>query len=213
MDFLFDPSLVLYLPLYQLAGASFMSRDAYGHLCTVTGALWRPKGRQFDSSDDKIDCGNTSSLNLTDEITVEVWMQSSVAGVGDVRGIVIKEGSYREPWMLYVGAPNGVRWYASQTGGAWDWAITADNVWTATEFCHIVATHHQSEGSLLYKDGVIIGSDTTEGKIKSEASAPVVISKRTQYFGGLIGEVRIYSRRLSLIEIQRNYLTTKWRYQ
>ena len=58
MDFIFDPSLVLYLPLYQPDGASFASRDAYGHLCTVTGALWTPQGRTFDGADDIIDLGN-----------------------------------------------------------------------------------------------------------------------------------------------------------
>ena len=40
MGFIFDPSLVLYLSLWKLDGDSFMSKDAYGHLCTVTGALY-----------------------------------------------------------------------------------------------------------------------------------------------------------------------------
>jgi len=50
-DFIFDPSLVLYLPLYQLDGWAFMSRDAYGHLCSVTGAKWTPQGRDLDEQD------------------------------------------------------------------------------------------------------------------------------------------------------------------
>ena len=54
MNFIFDPSLVLYLPLHQRDGSSFMSKDAYGHVCTVTGAVWTPEGRLFDGVDDYI---------------------------------------------------------------------------------------------------------------------------------------------------------------
>ena len=52
--FLLDPSLVLYLPLYQLDGASFMSRDAYGHLGVNYGSTWTPQGRSFDGVDDYV---------------------------------------------------------------------------------------------------------------------------------------------------------------
>ncbi|MDO8687497.1 MAG: hypothetical protein Q7K41_02790, partial [Dehalococcoidales bacterium] len=62
MDFIFDPSLVLYLPLYEPDSSSLMSKDAYGHLAAVTGATWGTLGRTFDGSDDQIDCGNASSL-------------------------------------------------------------------------------------------------------------------------------------------------------
>jgi len=51
MDFIFDPSLVLCLPLYERDGSSFPSRDTYGHLCTVTGALWRENGHYFGGLD------------------------------------------------------------------------------------------------------------------------------------------------------------------
>ena len=72
MDFIFDPSMVLYLPLYELDGASFMSKDAYGHLCTVTGALWTSQGRDFDGIDDSITLP-TAFDSLTD-LTLEAWL-------------------------------------------------------------------------------------------------------------------------------------------
>lgn len=53
-EFILDPSLALYLPLYKLDGAKIMSQDAYGQLFTVTGALWQPDGRLFDGSDDML---------------------------------------------------------------------------------------------------------------------------------------------------------------
>ena len=55
--FKLDPSLVLYLPLYELDGSSFRSRDAYGHLATVTGALWTPQGRTLMGQMTKLTAG------------------------------------------------------------------------------------------------------------------------------------------------------------
>ena len=33
MDYIFDSSVALYLPLCELDGTSFQSKDAYGHMC------------------------------------------------------------------------------------------------------------------------------------------------------------------------------------
>ena len=98
MNFIFDPYLVLYLPLYELDGASFMSKDAYGHLCTVIGALWRPNGRYFDGIDDRIDLGIALLGNAN---TLEIWARrfdatdTDQALVGQFRG-----GSYWETWGM-----------------------------------------------------------------------------------------------------------------
>ena len=54
-EFIHDPSLVLYLPLYKHAGAVISDESHLGHLCTVTGALWRPNGRYFNGSTNKIE--------------------------------------------------------------------------------------------------------------------------------------------------------------
>ena len=81
MDFIFDPSLALYLPLYELDGASFMSKDAYGHSCTAIGALWRPNGRWLDGINDYINCGADTSFDISGTMTLEVWMKRTSAGV------------------------------------------------------------------------------------------------------------------------------------
>src|SRR3972149_6505876 len=77
--FQYDPSCVLYLPLYELDGASFASRDAYGHLCTVTGATWGLQGRTFNGTSDWINCG-TSSILVPPQITLEFWLYITESG-------------------------------------------------------------------------------------------------------------------------------------
>ena len=74
-----DPSLVLDLPLYELDGASFMSKDTYGHLCTVTNTLWRLDGRHFAGAD-FINCGTGPSLAPSNALTIEGWFYIDPAG-------------------------------------------------------------------------------------------------------------------------------------
>ena len=72
MDFIFDPSLVLYLPLGQLDGTSFVSQDAYGHLCTVTGTVWGSRGRYFDGADDLVNAN--AAINAIQDLSVGIIM-------------------------------------------------------------------------------------------------------------------------------------------
>jgi hypothetical protein len=74
VNFVYDPSLVFHLPLYELDGDSFISKDACGHLCTVTGAVWTPRGSDFDGLDDKITVPDHSSLCPAGAMTLEFWL-------------------------------------------------------------------------------------------------------------------------------------------
>ena len=66
--------ITLSLPLWKRDGTEFIDESPYGHLCTVTGALWGTQGRFFDGADDVIDCGGDASIAaITGDLTLEVW--------------------------------------------------------------------------------------------------------------------------------------------
>ena len=213
MNFIFDPSLVLYLPLYELDVASFQSKDASGHLCTVTGALWRPNGRYFDGTDDKIDVGTVSLFNFTSSaFTIEAWLYiSGLTASGNIfcRGLYETDG-----YRLFYNAAGRLRFDTSQSGAnqrtdANEGRITA-NIWQ-----HLVATR-DGASIKLYRN--IVDITDSPGSHQNP-----VTSTRNAYIGqndgggefvkGTIGEVRIYSRALTPLEIQHIYLATKWRYR
>lgn len=83
--FIYDPECRFYLPLKRLDGNSFMSKDARGHLCTRSGALWGPDGWYFDGADDKIDCGSdfigTSACTVIAVIKPTGWGESDVGRI------------------------------------------------------------------------------------------------------------------------------------
>ncbi len=206
MDFIFDPSLVLYLPLEQLDGSSFTSKDAYGHLCTVTGALWRPNGHYFDKSDDQIDCGNPVATQLTSALTLDIWCKPS--NVTAVQAIVSKDnGAQRnywisiEPSLLFTMVVSNVKKELSMG------VSPVIDTWY-----NFVGT---SDGINMraYVNGEY--KTTRAGGVCDNDAVNLIIGSRIsdRYFGGVIGEVRIYNRALTFPEIQHNYLATKWRYR
>lgn len=78
-----DPYLVFHADLKKHDGASFTSDDAYGHLCTVTGATWGMQGRSFDiAHDDIITIPDSTNWNIgASDFTIIVWAKHSELGV------------------------------------------------------------------------------------------------------------------------------------
>ena len=213
MDFIFDPSLALYLPLHRLDSASFMSKDAYGHPCTVTGALWTPRGRSFDGSDDQIDCGTGSGLDITGSgITLEAWINgTSFVTSPAYRGIICKDDTTNR-WYFMIHSELTIIYCAIVTStGTAEITTTTD----LTGWNHIVFTY---DGSYLrtYKNGAEVGTAVAHtGTINSVSHNVFIGCNRSteRWFKGLIGEARVYSRALTPPERMHNYLATKWRYR
>ena len=57
----------------------------------------------------------------------------------------------------------------------------------------------------------VIGVDSS-WKMAPFSKVGAAWANRNYYFKGLIGDVRVYNRALTPLEIQRIYLATKWRY-
>jgi len=212
MDFICDPSLVLYLPLYQLDGASFMSKDAHGHLCSVTGALWRPNGRWFDGSDDKLSLGNDLVLYPA-QFTWEFWVNPDDltlymplrGGVGVVK-----------PQECHINSGTGSIYFNFRQSDSTQITITiSDYTVSPGDFTHLAFT---ADGSTLrgYYNALLSSvTDTYDGTILTDGRDALLIgsTRGSRWMKGYIGEVRLYSRALTPPEIQHNYLATKWRYR
>jgi hypothetical protein len=205
---------VLYLPLWRpdMAGTTIISKDRYAHSCTVTGALWRPNGRWFDGVDDYVDCGPGASLKIPNTLTLEAWLyqkggtinQFSI-GHGQVDGY-----KYGLIWC----SPNAKMAFAFHNGVGWgDRAVSQSiplNTWV-----HVAGVWDGSYAEIYINGG-------REDRQAVTGTIPYVAADRAylgyalaagHWWNGLIGEVRIYNRALTALEIQNIYLKTKWRYR
>ena len=210
-NFIFDSSLVLYLPLYQLDGASFMSRDAYGHLCTVTGATWGIQGRIFDGTDDLINCGNKTIFDLDTYATILMWIKSDAA-IAEYDTFIGRESSTTAgaKWMFWY--RNGTISVTIHDGTTSDEVYSSAWTPSTTNFEQICFTKSGNDYA-FYLNGQSHGTDiATVSTVAVNYQLYIGAAKERLYFPGIIGEVCFYARQLSPQEIQHNYEATKWRY-
>lgn len=203
MNFIFDPSLVLYLPLHKLDGGSFMSGDAYGHICTVTGALWTPQGRDLDGVDDDISLPN----DIITSGSWSFWSWVNLDAQDDTRSTVFSLNGGR--LVAYGGsAPFVNKWGWSGTSNIFGNTAIETGKWV------FLGASMNTVGTLvsLYHNGVPDGSGSTTILYPTDFWLGSDRSTR-YYFNGKHGESGFHNRVLSASEFQRNYLATKWRYQ
>lgn len=215
MDFVIDSSLVLYLPLYIKDSGSFLSRDEYGHLCTVTGALWTPQGRSFDGSDDKINLGTPGALNFgAGSYTIEAWCFTTAAAM-DRAYFGSRDPANRRRISLRSNAFSrcnnaGVLAEIYPNGGP---------SLSANIFHHLVGIYDAAAGKLISFLDIETRKEANASGTLDPAAANYAGADPGQgggdrwWLAGLIGEMRIYNRALSPLEVQQNWLATKWRYR
>jgi len=222
MDFIFDPSLVLYLPLHSLDGAPFQSKDAYGHLCTRTGAIWTPRGHSFDGADDKIDCGEKAQFRGMSAATWITWFKH---GGGEIQHLISKLASGHYTYQFYMGDDDKFNFnlWSSDTGNF----IThvSDNAYSDTDkfYCAITTWDGglTSASLSLMVDGQLVdvtgSSNGTFTGMNNDAYGNLNVgadpTNATKALNGILGEVWLFARALTLIERQNLYLATKWRYR
>lgn len=151
------------------------------------------KALQFDGSDDYVDCGNDSSLNLDNEVTVEAWVKP-IAVPSSGEGLASKADlSYGLTYYV-----NGQVYFYTYSGSHFSTTSLPTGEWS-----HVVGTYDGTTRR-LYVNGVLKDEDNDPG-LSLSSSAKFKIGYYSGYFNGLIDEVRIYNRALSEAEIKAIY--------
>ncbi len=207
---------VLYLPLWKTdsgeSGDSLISSDGHGFSCTVSGALWTSKGRLFDATDDVIVVPQSTSINITGKITIEEWCYLTGWGEGDF-GYLFNKGTFFAH-TLKGSAIEGIRFRVATSAGNKQ-ADTTDGSIVLNKWTHIVCVYDKV-AVRAYIDGTVTNGSADTNDIDDNSAFDLRIGNdtgTTGTFDGTIGEVRIYNRALSAVEVQSNYIATKWRYQ
>jgi hypothetical protein len=153
----------------------------------------------FDGTDDKVDCGNSATLQIT-QGTISAWIKADSANVG-FNGIITKQLA----WSLFV-KDNILISYDWGNATERSTGITVGNgTWNhvAMTFTETVGT--PSNNAIIYVNGSPVLTTTVK---HSAQTAPVQIgdgNNTSQNFGGNIAQASVYNRVLSAKEILRNY--------
>jgi hypothetical protein len=163
----------------------------------------------FDGVDDFVDCGDNSSLNLTNNFSLCAWVrrnsiQSSVDS--GIIGKLTNANGYQGYLLWYNGG--GISLYIRSGVRASTGAIIADTNY------YVVGTYNGSTAS-IYVNGMLVESNPTN-VLAVPTGVNFQIGKYTfsssRNFAGNIFNTHVYNRALSAQEVLQNYNATKSRY-
>jgi hypothetical protein len=170
----------------------------------------------FDGSNDNVNCGNSSTLNLTTALTINAWINPVGFGGSNIGRIVNKwtvSGGAGFALLLDNAGPivNGVTYLVN--GNQPTDQLQISNIISLNTWTNLTLTH-TSTTAILYKNGSIVTSDAVPQPI-SFLSENFNIGNRadfTRAFNGKIANVQIYNKALSSNEVLQNFNATRNRF-
>ena len=210
-------SLSLYLPLWhpELNGSPFNSKDLTAYSCAVTGAVKGYYGRTFDGSDDLILVGNMGSWPSKGTIIHWVYSTSmdnyrnsfstNASAAGIRTGVHFEEdatGAFVAD--LADDATSGLSHYYLASGMTINTWYCVALIWDSvanTVIGLLNDVQKFSEAHTLWATTMPAVRVGVGYRLNAERS-----------WKGIVGDVWMWSRALSLLEASHVYTTTKWRY-
>ncbi len=165
----------------------------------------------FDGSDDYVNVGNDSSLDITKVITIGAWIKGNYTVAYD--GIVTKYAGTTDQfqYLIQSEANTGkIQLTYKHVSNSNDWTMT-DESYADGQWHYIVGIINTIEGKeYIYVDGALRKTKvTTAGEPMISNDSDLLIGVRedqmTQVFQGLIDDVRIYNYARTPAQILQDY--------
>lgn len=195
------------------SGDTLHDSSGYNNHGTINNADWEDslpelgKALKFYEDRGYVEVLDSGSLDITNEITIEAWIfPNAWQGTGDQW---VDKGAHSSKAtgygiMIYI---NHIMYFMLGDGSSRHDLTTTDLPSTG-KWHHIVGTY-DGEEMKIFLDGEIHAQQSDSFKFKGVNSKNLMIGQgtdRDQYrFNGLIDEVRIYNKALTLAQIQQHY--------
>ncbi len=191
------------------SGVTVADSSGRGNAGTASGPTWSSSGRygsalSFDGVNDWVTVQDSASLDLSAGMTVEAWVRPT--RLGGWRTVAAKERTGGLVYGLYGDQAGGRPLGQVDIGGERNAVGTASlplNAWS-----HLATTF---DGSVvrLYVNGVLVGSLPFSGSMAASTGAMRIGGNGvwSEWFAGLIDEVRVYNRALGAGELQQDMQT------
>ena len=168
----------------------------------INGAL------RFNGTNDWVDCGNASSLQITGALTIEAWTKPAVTG--SYMGIVGKasdtNANYKGFALSKFNTGDKFRFQNFNSGSTA--TIDSDSGYADTNWHHVVGVHSAGNVLTLYVDGVAQIA-TTNFAITDSALAFHIgrqyVAYAQRFWNGIIDEVRVSNTNRSAAWIATEY--------
>lgn len=157
----------------------------------------------FDGIDDKINCGNGSSLQIGGDITVGVWIKTLNPSQLEKTAI----GKYQWTsvgWEITTTSINKIQF----DGRDPQWRTSGpSNIIIANDVWHFVVGQRIGSVWKIFVDGILSNQNNvgTTGSLICGVNLNIGCDWNQYFYNGLVDDVRIYNRALSDCEIQALY--------
>jgi hypothetical protein len=158
----------------------------------------------FDGTDDKVDCGNDTSIRITGKLlSIEAWIYPIYWKTNVFDGNVVNKeyNTSNYGFMLRVG--DGGKLNFAIGDGSWHELTSSSGILSLNTWQHIAGTY-DGKKMRIYLNGVAVDSLAETAAISDAISTPVIIGGHTTYtrfYQGVIDEVRIWKKCLSEKEL------------
>lgn len=197
-------------------GSQLADKSGKGNPGTVNGATYvrLPSGagaRSFDGVNDYVVAANKARLNPTTGLSIELLIKADTLNkLQTLAGKSWSSGT-GDGYMLRIHSSNELQFIVYDRNGNKQ-SLTSDRTLTAGRWYHVAATH-DGKTMRIYIDGVLTASAPCMGMKPSTLGLTIgrYAPRDSEFFDGTIASVRIYSRALTLSEVQYNLNVDKWK--
>jgi hypothetical protein len=205
------PGLVAAYSFDQGTGTTVPDASGSGNTGTLSNTSWSLSGKyggalSFNGTSSLVSINDSSGLHLSGGMTLEAWVNASLLTNKKARTVLMKENAPGLQYALYANtdtnAPSG-NIFTTQEFDTRDTATVSVNTWT------FVAATYDGSSLSLYVNGRLVSTKPVIGSM-SPSTGKLRIGGNTirnEWFKGLIDEIRIYNRALSVAEIQADMNT------
>ena len=204
------PGLVAAYGFDEASGATVTDASGNGRTGTLTGATRTTSGRfggalSFDGINDWVTVPDNNALDLTTGITMSAWVNPTAIGSA-FRTVLMKERPGGLIYTLYAGDGTGKasgHVFTSSEQRVNGTVNTPVGSWT-----HL-ATSWDGTTLRLYVNGVQAATRAVSGTLRTSTGELRIGGNAvwSEWFAGRIDDVRLYSRALSVAEIQGDMAT------
>jgi hypothetical protein len=159
-------------------------------------------GLSFNGTSNMVSIPDSASQHLTNGLTAMAWVKPTV--INTWKTVVMKESPGNEAWVIYGGSVDAGRAKAGAISTGPFYVIGNPTALPLNAWSHIAITLNGSTFK-MFVDGAEVASAPVANPL-APATGPLRIGGNSmwgEFFSGIIDEVRVYNRALSVSEIQQ----------